>query len=378
MIPPILNIAWLLGILVIAPSLSQKPEVQCSILTFCILAAGVIQLLLHYPFLRRNGFRFDFDFQKVQGGIRQIFKDFFPQVFGLMPMQLNVISASIIAWLLAGKEGTTIYWLNHLIEFPLRVGSASAIYYSERLYEFPQGLIGLAVATAIYPFLSHYAAQKNYTALGEELTLGLRIQFCFAIPAGIGLMLMSEKLAHLLFQRGSFTAADMMRTADMVFWFGTSIWAFCSLPILIRAFYILGDVQTPFRFGLLSCLLNILLGLFLIFPMQEQGLAIAVSLSAGIHATTLLCLFVIKHGCLHFEALLLCIARSIVATFFMAVAVAIVMRTLPGQSSLDDILHIVLGGVVGLFVYFTVYRSLGGRELGILIRGRVRRNKRWK
>lgn len=373
-IPSILNIFWLLGILLIAPYFTEDPATQCYLLTLCILVAGIVQFFIHFPFLKRYHFCFDLSFSKVTKEIRQIFRCFFPQLFGLMSIQLNILTASGIAWLFTGSPDETIRWLGRVVTFPMHSGAVSAIYYSERLYEFPQGLIGLAIATAIYPLLSQHAVRKNYAALGEDLSLGLRVQFMLSIPAGVGLMLMSEKLSHLLFQRGAFTPDDMARTADLIFWFGSGVWAFCSLPIVIRAFYVLDDIWIPFRIGLMSCFLNIVLGLLLIWSMEERGLALAASIAAGSQTLVLFLVFVIKYRQIDLKSILLGIIRSCIATLAMALVVAVIMKTLPGESSLDDVIHLLLGGLVGIFVFAVMYRFVGGRELGTILRVFVKKN----
>ncbi|MDR3183700.1 MAG: murein biosynthesis integral membrane protein MurJ [Planctomycetaceae bacterium] len=381
-VPPILNVIWLAGILVVVPLYSHfqgtalDPDKRCYILTLCILTAGFIQLLIHFPFLKASGFRFDFHFASVKSEIRQTFHRFLPQVFGLMTVQVNLLVASAAAWLFSGTAGTPIYWLNNVMTYPLRPGAAAAIYYSERLFEFPQGLIGFAVATAFYPLMARNAARKHYKALGEDLTLGLRLQFAFSIPAGAALMLMSEKLAHLLFQRGAFNACDTIRTADMIFWFGTGVWAFCTLPVIIRAFYILGNNKTPFWAAAGSIVLNLLLALFLMCWMREQGFALAASIAAGVQAAGLLFYFSLRYKMLNVKALVLCILRSLTATACMTLAVAVVMKSLPGSSSLDDFLHITLGGVIGLAVFLFVLRLLGGREPEILLHGKITSQRR--
>ena len=373
LIPPILNVIWLIGILIIAPLSSGDPVIQCYLLTICILLAGFLQLFVHLPVLRAYGFRFDFHFAAVRDEMRRIFDGFFPQIFGLMSIQLNILVASGIAWLFAGPPGGTIRWLGHWVQFPMHTGAAAAIYYSERLYEFPQGLIGLAVATAIYPLLSRHAANRDYRSFGDDLTLGARILFVLAIPAGVGLMLMSEKLAHLLFQRGAFTSDDMARTADMIFWFAAGVWAFCALPLVVRAFYVVGDYWTPCRVGFYGCGLNVLLGLTLIWPMAEQGLAVAATLTAGVQSVALFVLFTEKYGYFDFRSFFLSVGRACVATCLMAFAVVLTMAQIPGQSSKADLVHLVAGSGIGAFVFFTVLRVLGGREFGILLRGRERK-----
>jgi putative peptidoglycan lipid II flippase len=369
LVPPILNVIWLLGLLVIIPLYTKEPEKQCYLLTICILIAGIIQFAIHLPSLRKHGFRFHLNFSAVAPEVKKIFENFFPKIFGLTSIHLNVLTATCIAWFFSGGVEQPMRWLGGMFMYPLRPGSAAAIYYSERMYEFPQGLIGLAIAMAIYPLLSRHAAQKDFKALSDDLTLGLRIQFMLAVPAGCGLMLLADSLVHLFFQRGAFSAADTIRTGDMVFWFATGIWAFCALPIIVRAFYTLGDIRTPCQQGLLGLLLNIVLGLWLIFPMQEQGLALAMSLTAAIQSILLVYIFTQKHGHIDFPELATSLSRICIASGIMTIVLRMIIRSIPGGGSLSDLLRIALCTVVGAFVFFVVHRSLGGRELGILFRG---------
>ena len=90
-------------------------------------------------------------------------------------------------------------------------GAAAAVYYGERLYQFPLGLLGIAVATAIFPLLSRHAARGDRRQLGTDLTLGLRLVLFLGIPASLGLIILAQPLARLLFERGQFTAADTAR-----------------------------------------------------------------------------------------------------------------------------------------------------------------------
>ena len=374
-VPPILNITWLLGLLFIIPMYTKDPMTKCYLLTICILIAGILQFSIHIPFLRAHGFRFHLNFSAVSPESKKIFKDFFPKIFGLTSIYLNVLMATCVAWLFSGGVNQPVYWLFGLLDYPLRQGSAAAIYYSERMYEFPQGLIGLAIATAIYPLLNRHAAQKNFKALGDDLTLGLRILFMFAIPAGCGLMLLSESLVRLFFERRAFTAADTARTADMVFWFATGIWAFCALPVIVRAFYTLGDIRTPCRLGLAGLFLNIVLGVLLIFVMREQGLALAMSLTAAAQSIGLLYFYTIRHGHIDFPTLATSLCRICIAGGIMTIILRLLVASMPGITVFEDALRIFTCAVVGAVVYFVVLRCLGGRELGILFRGGLKKRK---
>ncbi len=363
LIPTILNLVWLFGILIVAPFVTSDPLGRCFLLTGCIFCAGLIQLGIQIPFLRHHGFQFRFRRNVVETEIGEVKAAFFPSMVGLMGTQLNVLLASAIAWALSGQAGEAIWWLGGVITYPLRVGSASSIYFSERLYEFPQGLLGIAIATAIYPLLSRHAAKKDYTAISEDLSFGIRVILTLAIPSGVGLMFLSDNLAHLLYQRGAFTPDDAFRTADMIFWFSFGVSGFCCIPLLARAFYALGDMRTPFRVSLFSALTSTVLGLLLIWEFEESGLAIAASLAATLHAVLLIILFGIKFHLINYRSLFVAIGRSCLASLILGVVVKMIMQSIPGGDSVSDILRISLSASVGSFVFGVAYVILGGQDL---------------
>lgn len=363
LIPTILNISWLTGILIFAPLYSSEPLSRCLILTGFIFLAGVIQLGLQIPLMWKMGYRFQCDWKSVRSQIRLICRTFLPSMIGLMGTQLNILMACAIAWFFSGNVENTIWWLKHFVFYPMEIGSASSIYFSERLYEFPQGLLGIAIATVIFPLLSRHAAEANFSALSEDLTFGLRIVFALAIPSGVGLMFLSDNLAHLLYQRGAFTPEDTVRTANMIFWFSFGVAGFCSIPLLARAFYALGNIRIPCLVALGSCALHVFLSMLLIWPFGEQGLAISASVSATLHAIVLLMIFREKYHYIDYRSLTATIFRSSLASAVMAVIVMIIMDCVHGMASFYDIVRISLSACFGSIVFFGVYTLLGGREI---------------
>jgi len=363
LIPTILNLVWLFGILVIAPFWTDDPLVRCLLLTGCILCAGVIQLGIQIPFLRRHGFVFRFRPKIVEKEIREVKASFFPSMIGLMGTQLNVLTATLIAWAFSGGASDTIWWLGRMVYYPLQAGAASSIYYSERLYEFPQGLLGIAIATAIYPILSYHAANKDYPAIREELSFGLRAILSLAIPSGIGLMLLSDNLAHLLYQRGAFTPEDMYRTADMIYWFSFGVCGFCSIPLLARVFYSIGEMRIPFRVSLWSALVNFVLGMLLIWEFSERGLAMAASVAATFHAAVLIVLLGIRFHLIDYRSLFVAIGRSCIASTVMGIVVILILQAIPGDDSKSDIIRIVCTTFAGGVTFGGIYLILGGQDL---------------
>ena len=67
--------------------------------------------------------------------------------------------------------------------YPLKQGAAAAVWYGERVYQFPLGLLGIAVATVIFPLLSWHAAAGRHDRVASDLTLGLRLVIFGGVPA---------------------------------------------------------------------------------------------------------------------------------------------------------------------------------------------------
>ena len=82
-----------------------------------------------------------------------------------------------------------------------------------RLIQFPLGIFGVALATAILPTLSAQAARGHSTSYGRRLASGSQDDFFIILPAMVGLILLRYPIVHLVFEHGSFTQADTLATA---------------------------------------------------------------------------------------------------------------------------------------------------------------------
>ena len=196
----------------------------------------------------------------------------------------------------------------------------AALYYGERLYQFPLGILGIAVATAIFPLLSRHAARSDYESLSEDLSLGLRLVLFLGIPAGVGLVLLSEPIARLLYERREFTPEDTLRTARVITCYSVGVWAYCALPVLVRGFYALGDRLTPVRVGVAVVAVNFSLNLILIWPLAESGLAVATSIGASVQVIALAVIFSRRNRRLDWSTMVRTIGRTVVATLVMVAA----------------------------------------------------------
>lgn len=368
LVPTILNICWLIAILLVAPHASADKAVQARILALAIVVAGVFQLAVQIPTLQRLGFRFDYDPTAVKRELDQVMRAMGPMVLGLMVTQINTLMDSLIAWFLAAPEGVeaTIAWLGN-VPYPMEQGAVAALYYGERLYQFPLGVLGIAVATAIFPLLSRHAARNDHQSLSEDLTLGLRLVLFLGIPAGVGLMLLSESLARLLYEHREFTSADTLRTARVITCYAIGVWAYCALPVLVRGFYALGDRLTPVRVGLTVVGINFCLNLALIWPLAESGLALATMIGASLQVILLAAIFSRRNNRLNWSAMTGTVLRTVTATILMAAAFWGTTLVLPGGTGfVASLIEVLVPFTVAVIAYLVAARLLRAPELSLL------------
>jgi putative peptidoglycan lipid II flippase len=218
--------------------------------------------------------------------------------------------------------------------------------------------------------LSRHAARGDRPHLGGDLTLGLRLVLFLAIPAGVGLILLAEPLARLLFERGQFTRTDTLRAARMIACYASGVWAYASLPVIVRGYYALGDRATPVRIGAAVTGLNLALNLMLIWPLAEAGLAVATAVAAGVQGLVLVVLFSRRKSPLLWPALLGTTVRTLVATLAMAAAASATLAWIPAAESLgNELLRVALPLGAAFVTYLAVYVLLGGREPRMLLSG---------
>jgi putative peptidoglycan lipid II flippase len=126
--------------------------------------------------------------------LRQHLRRLPPGILGAAAPQLSMLGAAALAsWLPAG--------------------SMAALYYAERILEFPLGLAGSALGIASLPGLAALAAARRVSDMALEAGDALRLSFCLSLPAAAGLLATAEPLVRLLFLRGAF---DSQALADTV------------------------------------------------------------------------------------------------------------------------------------------------------------------
>lgn len=248
-------------------------EVQAHWLAGFVVLTGFLQLAAPWPQLWRLGFRLRDDWLAMRDRIRELVRMVAPVVVGLSVTQVNTFCDTFIALVMSRpREVMFSDWR------PLEFGTAAALNIGQRLYQFPLGLLGVALGTVIFPVLTRHAERGDWQRLRDDLSLGLRLVFVIGLPASAGLWLLAEPLSVVLFQRGHITGANARQIAEMIAAYGLGVWAFCGLLIVQRGYYAIGDRITPLKIGLIVVFVNLLLNFGLIFVIGGRGLALSTSL----------------------------------------------------------------------------------------------------
>jgi len=232
-----------------------------------IVLGGVAQFAMQLPGLKGRGMLFGLRFQPGHPGVKRIGLLMIPSLLGLSVTQINITVSTILASYFAG--GPTY------------------LFYGMRLIQFPLGIFGVALATAILPTLSAQAARGALDELRETLGFGLRMIFFIIVPAMLGLILLRQPIVHVFFEHGSFTRADTMATATAVLCYAVGLWAFAGVRIIVSAFYSLQDTRTPAITAGIAVGANILLSLWLMTVLEASGLALATALASMLNGSLL-------------------------------------------------------------------------------------------
>ncbi|MCP5006868.1 MAG: murein biosynthesis integral membrane protein MurJ [Planctomycetes bacterium] len=377
MAPIILNISWIIGVFTLTPLFGETLEKKIFGVAVAILAGGLIQLGIQFPVLRKMGVLFRPSLCFSHPGFRRIIKLMLPIIFGLAAVQINVLLDSIIAITFSKPPGSTeSFSIGSIsIPYPLETGAVSVLYYGDRLIQFPLGVFGIAMATAVFPFFSTHAARKDWKNFALTYNQAIRVILFIGIPASVGLLLLRRPLVELFYERNAFTAESTYRTAAVIAYYALGVWAYSALHVIVRAFYSVQDTMTPVKVGAGMVLLNLFLNITLIWFLKEGGLALATAISATVQTIILFTVFQRKLNITGTKHIFISLMKTAVSTLLMTIVCWIVLSKLPaGDDHIrSKLLRIFVPLALAIVTYFATSLLLRSDELKYLYTNAVKK-----
>jgi len=165
----------------------------------------------------------------------------------------------------------------------LPTGAISFLYYADRINQLPLGVVGVAIGTALLPLLSRQIKAGSHEAALANQNRAIEFALLLTLPATAGIIALHEPIIRILFERGAFTAASTLATAQALAAFAVGLPAFVLIKVLIPGFSARQDTKTPLYVVMVSIAANVALNLALIGPLQHVGIALASSISGWLN-----------------------------------------------------------------------------------------------
>jgi putative peptidoglycan lipid II flippase len=168
-------------------------------------------------------------------------------------------------------------------------GSVSWLTFADRLMEFPNALLGVALGTILLPSLSKASQEQDHAEYSNLLDWGLRLTFLLAMPAAVGIAVLALPLIATMFHHGEFSDKAAIMSAQPLLAYAVGLVGIILVKSLTPAFYARQDVRTPVRIGLLVLVFTQLMNLVFIqlLKMNVAGLALSISVAALLNASLL-------------------------------------------------------------------------------------------
>ncbi|MCX7351048.1 MAG: murein biosynthesis integral membrane protein MurJ [Alphaproteobacteria bacterium] len=245
-------VAWILAT-------GNTPETGY-IFAWGLFASGIAQYALLAIACRRAGMRLVPRWPRLTPDVKRVIKLSIPGIVSGGVMQINLVVATMIA--------TTL------------PGAVAFLYYADRLYQLPLGVIGVAIGVVLLPDLSRRLRAGDETGALNSQNRALELSMFLTIPAAIALMAIPHPIIHTVFEHGAFDRADTFAVAPALLAFASGLVAFSLSKVFQPGFYAREDTKTPMRFAVISVVVNVVGSILLSRFMGHVGIALATSLAA--------------------------------------------------------------------------------------------------
>jgi putative peptidoglycan lipid II flippase len=307
--PCLLNLI-MIGALLLAADALETPG---HVLSVAVALAGLAQLAMMAWALKRSGYELRLVLPRFDKPVVRVLKLLGPGAIGAGVMQINLLVGTLIASLLP-------------------TGAIAYLYYADRIYQLPLGVIGVAMGTALLPRLAGAIKGGEIATATSAMNRAIELALFLTLPAAVALAVIPEAVVSTLFQRGAFGAEDALATANVLVAYAVGLPAFVLVKVLSPGFFAREDTTTPVRIAGVAVAANVVLGFALYRPLGAMGLALATTLASWINAG-LLGLVLYRRG--HFApdlALMTRLPRAFLAALVMGAIV------LFGSDQLDHML----------------------------------------
>lgn len=258
--PVLLNIAMIFT----ATCVTGITKTDAHALAYGVLLAGILQLawMIHATMQFRV-------LPRVQkpvwdDDVRTMLHKFVPVAFSAGIVQVN----QLIDMILASYMDSAVSYL----------------YYADRLYELPLGVIGIAIATALLPMLSRHIRANEHEEARRAIDEALRFCLLVGLPATVALIAIADPIIRIMYEHGQFDASDSNAVIPALIAYAWGLPSFLMIKVFSSSFFAAQDTKTPVKIALICMCVNLVGNLILSQYYQHVGLAASTSISGWLNA----------------------------------------------------------------------------------------------
>ena len=243
------------------------------ILAWGVAIAGGLQLMMLAWSARSHGMGLGLRRPRLTPDVRRLITLGIPGVIAGGITQVNIVIGTMIASL---QEGAIAY-----------------LYYADRIYQLPLGVVGIAIGVVLLPDIARQLGAGDRAAVSASQNRSLEFSLLLTLPAAVALFVVPEPIIRVLFERGAFNAFDTEAVAFALAAFAVGLPAFVLIKVFSPAYFAREDTRTPMRYAGVNMVLNVVgsLALFYLFMKMgyypHVGIAVATSIAGWVNAALL-------------------------------------------------------------------------------------------
>lgn len=267
--PVLLNIIFITALLVVVPALGLVGNFYeiGLVISWAVFIAGFAQLLALYVTCWRKGIHVRPVVPKVTPRIRRLWVLMVPGVIAAGIQQVNLFVGTVIA---SNQDGALAY-----------------LYYSDRIYQLPLGMIGIAFGVVLLPDITRKLRGGDEGGAVQSISRGVEFAMLLTLPAAVAMMVIPDPIISTIFERGEFTAESTRNTANALAAFAIGLPGYVLVKVLQPGFFAREDTKRPMVMAAISVAVNVALSLAL-FPFYGHvGIAVATSVAAWVNVLLL-------------------------------------------------------------------------------------------
>jgi putative peptidoglycan lipid II flippase len=324
-------------------------------MAWAVTASGVAQLLLLLTAAHYAGAQVVPSLPRLTQDVKRVLVLSVPGLISGGITQINLLIATMLA---TGFSGGVAF-----------------LYYADRLFQLPLGLIGVAIGVVLLPTLSRKLRAGDAQGARDSQNRALELSLFLTLPAAAALVMIGRPILHTVFEHGEFTRADTFNVAPVLAAFAAGLPAFTLTKIFQPGFFAREDTKTPMHFAIIAVVVNIAASLVLSRYFEYVGIAIATSIAAWTNAGLLMTTAVRRGDFAADERLKKRLPRILVSLLVMGAVMAGILHLLEAnyaqgagfQAAVLGLIALIGGGSLSYFAaaHLTNAFRLGELKAGL-------------